>query len=154
MHEATGEGPTFCGVGSLLLCMGLLRPQSGKLRPAPFLFYRVAVLGLRFLYHQTRTAMTPYALHPAFYNQPIRLRPEEMAAPQQVLQEFFEVFPLADTRRLLWLAVEAALSQPHSPFDVAEERQSLLWLYHQLERMLEAGMLLGQAGQERAAMKR
>ena len=89
--------------------------------------------------------MTPYALHPAFYNQPIRLLPEEVAAPQQVLQEFFESFELADTRRLLWLAVEAALSLPHSPFDVAEERQSLLWLYHQLERMLEAGMLLGQA---------
>ncbi|MET0393763.1 MAG: hypothetical protein ABW019_11515 [Chitinophagaceae bacterium] len=90
--------------------------------------------------------MTPYALHPAFYNQPIRLRPEEAAAPLQVLQEFFEVFPLADTRRLLWLAVEAALGQPHSPFDAAEERQSLLWLYHQLERMLEAGMLLGRGG--------
>lgn len=90
--------------------------------------------------------MTPYALHPAFYNQPIRLRPEEAAAPQQVLQEFFEVFPLADARRLLWLAVEAALSLPHSPFDAAEERQSLLWLYHQLERVLEAGMLVGQGG--------
>ncbi|MET0391978.1 MAG: hypothetical protein ABW019_02505 [Chitinophagaceae bacterium] len=90
--------------------------------------------------------MTPYSLHPSFYNQPIRLRPEEAAAPQQVLQEFFEVFPLADTRRLLWLAVEAALSQPHSIFDNAAERQSLLWLYHQLERVLEAGMLVGQAG--------
>lgn len=92
--------------------------------------------------------MTPFSLHPSFYNQPIRLSPEEAAAPQQVLQEFFEVFPLADTRRLLWLAVESALSLPHTPFDTAEERQSLLWLYHQLERVLEAGMLLGQAGDQ------
>ncbi|MET0392736.1 MAG: hypothetical protein ABW019_06325 [Chitinophagaceae bacterium] len=98
--------------------------------------------------------MTPFSLHPHFYNQPIRLRPEEAAAPQQVLQEFFEVFPLADTRRLLWLAVEAALSQPHSPFDDAAERQSLLWLYHQLERMLEAGLLLGRASHERVTVKR
>jgi len=51
---------------------------------------------------------------------------------------------MADVRRLLWLTIQAALSQSHSPFDNAGERQSLLWLYHQLERMLEAGMLLGQ----------
>lgn len=86
--------------------------------------------------------MTPFILHPGFYNQPIRLTQNEKAAPHEVLQDFFQNCSLSEMRRLLWLSVEAALVRPHSTFDDAAERQSLLWFYRSVEEVLEATWLL------------
>lgn len=88
--------------------------------------------------------MTPFETHPAFYNRPIRLSTEETATPLQVLQDFFQNCPLGETRRLLWQVVEAALALPDSAFDDASERRTLLWLYRELERVLEAALLLSE----------
>jgi len=86
--------------------------------------------------------MTPFTLHPAFYNQPIPLTSDEKAAPREVLLDFFQNCPFSEIRRLLWQSVEAALALPHSAFDEAAERQSLLWFYRSVEEVLEAAYLL------------
>lgn len=86
--------------------------------------------------------MTPFQNHPAFYNQPIRLAPEEQQDPRTVLQEFLSECPLAECRQLLWQMVEIALQADHTLYDGAEERHRLLWFYQQVEKVLEAGWLL------------
>lgn len=97
--------------------------------------------------------MDPYTLHPSFYNQPIRLTREEKAAPQEVLQDFFHNCPFADIRRQLSCMMEAALCMPHSPYDEAAERQSLLWFHRELERALEAARLLCDQGDSNRLLK-
>jgi hypothetical protein len=86
--------------------------------------------------------MTPFELHPRFYNQPIRLSKEEQAEPLEILQDFFQTTPFPDIRRLLWQLVETSLCVPHSVWDDASDRQTLLWFYRELERSLEAARLL------------
>jgi hypothetical protein len=86
--------------------------------------------------------MNTFKLHPAFYNQPIRLSEEEQANPLEVLQDFFFCNQLQDIRPLLWNMVVTSLCMPHSVFDEAGQRQSLLGLYRDLERVLEAARLL------------
>jgi len=86
--------------------------------------------------------MTPFELHPDFYNQPIRLDDAEKAEPLEVLQDFFNHCAFTDIRRLLWLMTEASLARPNSAFDNASERQTLLWFYRSLETVLEAARLL------------
>lgn len=86
--------------------------------------------------------MTPYSLHPFFYSRPIRLSPEEQASPVEILDDFFFCNPLPDLRELLWQTVSLSLCVPDSTFDQADRRQSLLALYLDLERVLEAARLL------------
>lgn len=88
--------------------------------------------------------METFHNHSAFYNRPIHLTAAEKAGPQEVLQDFFHNCPLSDIRRLLWQLLETSLCVPDSPFDKAEERQMLLWFYRQLERTLEAALLLSE----------
>lgn len=70
--------------------------------------------------------MEPFQLHPTFYNQPIRLSPEEQADPLEVLHNLFDNCPLSTLRKTLWEMVEASLALPHSVYDAAGERRSLL----------------------------
>lgn len=86
--------------------------------------------------------MNPYPQHPDFYNQPIRLSAAQQAAPLETLREFFDACPLSDVRDTLWNVVELSLARPHSVYDEATHRQTLLWFYRQLEMVLEAGWLL------------
>jgi hypothetical protein len=86
--------------------------------------------------------MTPFELHPAFYSRPIHLSKEEQANPLELLQDFFFCNLLPDIRSLLWQMVVNSLCVPDSAFDQAGHRQSLLALYRDLERVLEAAWLL------------
>lgn len=88
--------------------------------------------------------MNYFQTHPAFYNEPIRLSEEEKGEPLETLRSFFENCPLSQIRQLLWHMVETSLAVPYSVFDHATERQTLLWFYRELERALEAGLLLCQ----------
>lgn len=90
--------------------------------------------------------MNSFELHPAFYSRPIHLCPEEQANPLEVLQDFFFCNPLPDVRLLLWQVVSNSLCVPDSVFDQASHRQSLLALYRDLERVLEAAWLLSEQG--------
>jgi len=86
--------------------------------------------------------MNHFQNHPVFYNRPIRLSEEEQANPLEVLQDFFFCNRLHDIRDLLWNMVTNSLYVPDSVFDKAAERQGMLGLYHDLERVLEAALLL------------
>lgn len=86
--------------------------------------------------------MNHFQNHPVFYNRPIRLSEEEQANPLEVLQGFFFCNRLHELRDMLWSMVSNSLCVPDSVFDKAEERQSLLGLYRDIERVLEAALLL------------
>lgn len=86
--------------------------------------------------------MNHFQNHPVFYNRPIRLSEEEQANPLEVLQDFFFCNRLHDIRDLLWNMVVNSLYVPDSVFDKARERQNLLGLYRDLERVLEAALVL------------
>lgn len=86
--------------------------------------------------------MNHFQHHPVFYNRPIRLSEEEQANPLEVLQDFFFCNRLHELRELLWNMVANSLCVPDSVFDKAIERQNLLGLYQDLERVLEAALLL------------
>lgn len=91
--------------------------------------------------------MNHFTHHPAFYNQPIRLSAEEQAQPLAVIKEFFEVCPLSQGRQLLWHMAENALRADYTLYDSAKERSQLLWFYRELERTMEACVVL--ANQQR-----
>lgn len=88
--------------------------------------------------------MIPFSLHPHFYDRPIRLSAEEQADPRAVLRDFFTLNRLHELRAMLWQWMQAGLSAPDTAFDSALERQNLLGMYEDLERVLEAAFLLSQ----------
>lgn len=95
--------------------------------------------------------MNHFQHHPDFYNRPIHLSLEEQANPLEILQDFFFCNPLADVRELLWNMVANSLCVPDSVFDDAGQRQSLMALYRDIERVLEAALLL--SGQKENNLK-
>lgn len=88
--------------------------------------------------------MNHFQNHPVFYNRPIRLSEAEQVNPLEVLQDFFFCNRLHELRQLLWNVVTNSLCVPDSVFDKAAERQNLLGLYRDLERALEAALLLSE----------
>ena len=82
----------------------------------------------------------------ALFNQPIRLSAEEQARPLEVLREFFQNCHLGEVRQTLWQAVENALCANYTIYDTSDQRSHLLWFYRELERTLEAGLLLCKEG--------
>jgi len=90
--------------------------------------------------------MTPFTLHPEFYDRPIRLDATEQKYPLTVLREFFDECPLGQVRQTLWQMVETALQADHTLYDKAPDRHHLLWFYRSAEAVLEAGWLLSRPG--------
>lgn len=88
--------------------------------------------------------MTPFKLHPDFYNRPIRLTEEEKANPLEVLRIFFVETNLSEIRSELWQVVATCASVQDSVFDDPIKRQNLLILYREVERALEAALLLSE----------
>ncbi|MET0392735.1 MAG: hypothetical protein ABW019_06320 [Chitinophagaceae bacterium] len=91
--------------------------------------------------------MNPFELHPEFYNQPIHLTPEEMSDPREALRDIFLSTTLCEMRQHLWKMVEACIGTVDpGAFETGEQRQDLLLTWHDLERALEAALLLSCSG--------
>lgn len=76
------------------------------------------------------------------------LEEHEVQEPMVVLERFFSDYRLHECRYFLWTMVETCLTTDNTEFSDAEERASLMMNYKNLERVLEAGMLLLQRHQE------
>ena len=96
--------------------------------------------------------MNPFELHPDFYNQPIHLTPEEMSDPREALRDIFLSTTLLEMRQHLWKMVEACIGTVDpGAFETGEQRQDLLLAWHDVERALEAALLLSGSGRAKAS---
>ncbi len=73
-----------------------------------------------------------------FYNNPIRLSPDQLQDPLKVLREFFIDFHLYESRALLADWLQTALTTPNSQFAEAAERNAIAVFAEKLEELLEA----------------
>jgi hypothetical protein len=87
------------------------------------------------LYHQ---------LPAAFNNSPVRLSKEERKHPAKVVNYFFGAYHLHEIRQQLGAMTEVSLTKENSHYDSAKERDSLLWLYYQVESLIEAAWIIDQ----------
>lgn len=93
--------------------------------------------------------MNSLQLHPEFYSQPIHLSPEEMNDPKDTLRDIFAGTSLLEMRQQLWKMVEACIGTPDpDAFETGEQRQNILLTYHDIERVLEAALLLSRTRKE------
>lgn len=75
-------------------------------------------------------------------NKIIRLTPEQCNDPASVVAEFFLNYHLHDVRTILWQWLWAGVANSNGHFTSAIERSDLLFLYENLERLIEANYLL------------
>ncbi len=71
----------------------------------------------------------------------LRLTEEQQSAPNEVIEEFFTNYHLADVRALLWNWLTAGLTND-SHFRDGRSRSNLIFLYEQMEAFTEASFLL------------
>jgi hypothetical protein len=67
---------------------------------------------------------------------------EETREPIVVFERFFSDYRLHECRQFLWSMVETCLTTENTEFSDPGERANLLLNYRNLERLLEAGILL------------
>jgi hypothetical protein len=70
------------------------------------------------------------------------LEDHEVREPMRVLERFFSDYRLHECRYILWTMVETCLTTDNTEFSDPAERASLMMNYKNLERLLEAGILL------------
>jgi hypothetical protein len=70
------------------------------------------------------------------------LKEEEKKDPMLAIERFFSDYRLHECRHLLWTMVETCLTTDNTGFSDAEERGNLLLHYQDLQRLLEAGVML------------
>jgi len=70
------------------------------------------------------------------------LEDNEVREPMRVLERFFSDYRLHECRYILWTMVETCLTTDNTEFSDPSERASLMMNYKNLERLLEAGILL------------
>ena len=86
--------------------------------------------------------MSPFLTHPAFYNRPIRLEPEQAQQPMDVINRYFGAMRLAEVRETLGNLVETALVTDNVAFSEWRDRADLISFHEQLEMLVEACYLL------------
>lgn len=96
--------------------------------------------------HSKPHIMQPFDLHPEFYNQPIVLTKEEVLNPLSVIEEFFNDVNLIEIRAYLYKLLEVALTKPNDLFAEAYERDTILCLCKQLEKVVEAAWVVNKKG--------
>jgi hypothetical protein len=86
--------------------------------------------------------MHNFELHPEFYNQPILLTEEEKKYLLLVIKKFFGDVTLVEVRKHLHNLLEVALTRPNTIYDDASERDTVLYLIKQLEKVIEMAWLV------------
>jgi hypothetical protein len=77
------------------------------------------------------------------------LNEDEKQDPMLAIERFFGDYRLHECRHHLWTMVETCLTTDNTGFSEAEDRENLLLHYQDLQRLLEAGvMLLKQRGRQ------
>ncbi len=87
-------------------------------------------------------AMHNFELHPEFYNKPILLSEDEQQNPLSVIREFFGDVKLVEARKHLYNLLEVALTKSDTIYDEAWERDAVSYFVKQLEKVMEAALLL------------
>jgi hypothetical protein len=81
-------------------------------------------------------------LHPHFYNQPLRLTPDQTQNPNLVLDDFFECYHLKEVREIMWQWLTSAVSSPGSHVDDHHERNNYMFFYEKMEALVEAAWIM------------
>jgi hypothetical protein len=74
-------------------------------------------------------------------NLPLRLSPEQIQAPMEVLTTFFSGLNLDEAREVLWEAFSRALCTPEEDGLFLANRE-LLYFHEQFEALIEAAFLV------------
>ena len=88
--------------------------------------------------------MSQFLEQKELFDKVLLLEDHEMREPMCVLEQFFADYRLHECRYFLWAMVETCLTTDNTEFSDPAERASLLMNYKNLERLLEAGILLVQ----------
>jgi hypothetical protein len=83
-----------------------------------------------------------FPISPKWANQPILLSGEQIEAPYQVLQEFFDDMKLAEIRQDLANQLETCLVTENTYFAAPWQRADLIHRYNRLVELLEAASLI------------
>jgi len=94
--------------------------------------------------------MSPFLEQKDLFDRVLLLGEDEVQEPMVVLERFFSDYRLHECRYILWSMVETCLTTENTEYSDPGERANLLLNYRNLERILEAGILL--LKRHRAAM--
>jgi len=94
--------------------------------------------------------MSPFLEQKDLFDRVLLLGEDEAQEPMVVLERFFSDYRLHECRYILWSMVETCLTTENTEYSDPGERANLLLNYRNLERILEAGILL--LKRHRAAM--
>jgi hypothetical protein len=86
--------------------------------------------------------MSLYLEQKELFDKVLHLKEEERQDPMLTIERFFADYRLHECRHHLWTMVETCLTTDNTCFSDAEERGNLLLHYRDLERLLEASVLL------------
>jgi hypothetical protein len=86
--------------------------------------------------------MSQYLEQKELFDTILHLKEDERRDPMLAIERFFDDYRLHECRHHLWTMVETCLTTDNAGFSDAEERSNLLLHYRDLERFLEAGVLL------------
>lgn len=86
--------------------------------------------------------MSQFLRQKDLFDRVIQLKEEEKQDPMLVVDRFFHDYRLHECRHQLWKMVETCLTTENDSYGDAEERGNLLLQYRDLERLLEANLLL------------
>jgi hypothetical protein len=86
--------------------------------------------------------MSQYLEQKELFDKVLHLKEEERQDPMLAIERFFADYRLHECRHHLWTMVETCLITDNACFSDAEERGNLLLHYRDLERLLEASVLL------------
>lgn len=97
--------------------------------------------------------MSPFLEQKELFDRVLLLGEEEVREPMIVFERYFSDYRLHECRYILWSMVETCLTTENTEYCDPGERANLLLNYRNLERILEAGILLlkkHRAGQPQA----
>lgn len=83
-------------------------------------------------------------------NRILRLNPEEITDPNLVVVDFFMNYHLKDVREAMWEWLSAGLTSSNEYFNTGRERSNLLFLYENIEKLIEAVYLQKRRADRRA----
>ena len=86
-------------------------------------------------------------------NRILRLSPDEINDPRLVVAEFFMNYHLKDVREDLWEWLSAGLTSSNEYFNTGMDRANLIFLYENLEKLVEANFLLTKRAARRKRKK-
>ena len=86
--------------------------------------------------------MSPNIEHDHFYDEPVRLSENEIDRPISVLLDFFSKISLREIRLFFDDVSETCLVTDIGPFRLGEQRSKLISTRRDIERVMEACMVL------------